>query len=127
MLADPSANSSWFWSIRRPLRPANVRDRTLVSAIEITAIATPPASIAWISASETRGRWKLGNPCGNGPTTGTSALAARPRAAVSAVAPTAAMRIPGICGSHIRQTRMTAIDTSPSESAVGFVRPSATP
>ena len=127
MLADPSASSSWFWSIRWPLRPAKVRDRTLVSAIEITAIATPPASIAWTSASDTRGTWKLGSPGGNGPTTGTPALAARPSAAVSAVAPRAAMRIPGTCGRQRRQARMTAIDPRPSASAVGFVRPSVTP
>ena len=79
MLAAPSARSSWSWSTRSPDRPANVRDRTLVSAIDTTAIASPPATIEVSSSSVTSGNPNPGSPCGSGPTTGTSSVAARPR------------------------------------------------
>ena len=43
--AAPRARSSWSWSTRSPARAAKLRDSTLVSAMETTAIARPPASI----------------------------------------------------------------------------------
>ena len=76
--AAPRAMSSWSGFTRSPARAANVRDSTLVSAIETTAIASPPASIEANSSSPTRGMPNDGRPCGSAPTTGTPADAASP-------------------------------------------------
>ena len=127
MFAAPSASSSWFWSTRWPLRPANVRDRTLVSAIEMTAMASAAGQhrrelgerhLRHVEAGQALRQWPDDRHAGAG-----RQAEYRGRA----VAPTAAMRIPGIRGCQRRQTRMTAIDPRPIASAVGFVRPEATP
>ena len=60
--ATPSASSSWFWSTFSPARAARVRDRTLVSAIETTAMARPPATIAATSSIVTAGIPNVGSP-----------------------------------------------------------------
>ena len=125
--ATPSASSSWFWSTRSPARAASVLESTLVSAIDTTAIASPPAAIAARSSSETAGTPNVGRPCGNGPTTGTPADAASPRNPTSAVPPTAAISTPGIAGSQRRHTAMIANAPRPTASAAGTVSPSATP
>ena len=74
----PRASISWFWSTRSPALAARDRDRTLVSAIETTAMASPPATIAVRSSSDTAGTPNVGSPCGSGPTTGTPADVGQP-------------------------------------------------
>ena len=56
-----------------------------MSAIETRAIARPPATIAVMSSSDTRGIPNEGRPCGSGPTTGRPVEAASPKMATTTV------------------------------------------
>ena len=61
-----------------------------------------------------------GNPRGNGPSTDTPARLDKSSAATSSVAPTTAIRMPGICGRRLR-IRISASVPAPIPSVTPFV------
>ncbi len=126
-LAAPSAIISWFGSTSSPWRRANVRDSTLVSANETSAMPTAPTASFPRSPASTDGNENDGKPRGSSPTTDTSRRAARSNTATTTVAPTTHTSTPGTRFAHRLQARITAIPARPMARAVRLVSPSATP
>ncbi len=127
MLAAPSATSSWSGSARVPARPARMRDRTLVSAIDTSAMAAAPVTMVVRLPRSNMGNVGRGRPCGSGPTVATLQVAAAPVMATTMVAPTTATSTPGILGSQRLKPTMTTMQATPMARSAGLVSPSATP
>ena len=126
-LAAPRAMSSWSASGRCPPRPAIVRERTLVSAIETRAMAAPATMMVTISPSGNAGNANDGRPCGSGPTVATPNVSAAAVTATTMVATTTASSTPGTLGSQTLQPTMMAMAPTPMARSTGLVSPSATP
>ena len=74
-LAAPRATSSRSWSTSSPRRIENVRDRTLVSVADTSAIPRAAGTSARKSPATSGGRVTGGSPTGSGPTTSIPARA----------------------------------------------------
>ncbi|MNP51253.1 hypothetical protein D3C76_1455580 [compost metagenome] len=105
------------------MRAAYTRESTLVSAKETRATAQPPISTGTISALVIQGMANAGRPCGSVPSTLTPARAARSSTPTATVAPTTAIRIPGMRLCPL-SSRITARVAAPTMNAVQLVLPS---
>ena len=125
--APPSASSSRSWSTSSWRRSENVRDRTLVSVADTSAIPSAAGTRARMSPPASDGTVSGGSPTGSGPTTAIPERADRSNTALTTVEPTTATRMPGIPGRHWRSPRMTTRHVTPIARATAFVSPARQP
>ena len=121
-LAAPRPIISWFGSTWERVLAAYVRDRTLVSANATMATAQPPITTWPRSARSIHGSANDGRPCGSGPSTFTPALSSRPSTPTATVAPTTAIRRPGIRFQGL-SSRIAASVPAPTANAVQLAWP----
>ena len=90
-----------------------------MSANATMATAQPPITTSPRSARLIHGSANDGRPCGSGPSTFTPALSSRPNAPTATVAPTTAIRMPGIRSKRL-SSRIAASVPAPTANAVQF-------
>jgi hypothetical protein len=123
-LAAPRPSSSRFGSMRWRLRPANVRDSTLVSAKDTSAIPTLATASSGRSATVTLLTLGSGKPRGTGPTT---SMPGKPKVDVASAASAIDKSNQGTRGASRLPARITARAVAPIARAAGRVSPRATP
>ena len=96
-----------------------------MSANATMATAQPPITTWPRSARPIHGSANDGRPCGSGPSTFTPALASRPSTPTAIVAPTTAIRMPGIRLKGL-SSRITASVPAPTANAVQLAWPPST-